>query len=282
MTITIRCRFVPTIACLLAAMVVRATPASAQFRPRVTVEPTIGENYHIEASFDLWFPTADLVVASGGSGVLTGLVGTQIDAKSDLGLTDSTLPQFNVVFRPARKHKLRLQYIPIKYEQTAKLPRSIDFNGQRYTVNLPVNSSLDWKALRIAYEYDFVTQDRWFVGFIVEDKQTDISVELQTPIIPLQFAHTAAPIPAIGGVARFYPAPRVSITGELTAFRLPESIDNRYQAHYVDFDLTGTVNATNNFGVQVGLRTLDLGYLLKQDSGSFTLKGLYVGVVARY
>jgi hypothetical protein len=50
----------------------------------------------------------------------------------------------------------------------------------------------------------------------------------------------------------------------------------------VDIDIYGTVNFSDNFGVKGGFRSLDMGYLVKQDSGSFTLKGIYFGVVARY
>ena len=35
-------------------------------------------------------------------------------------------------------------------------------------------------------------------------------------------------------------------------------------------------------GVKGGYRSLDMGYLVKQDTGSFTLKGIYIGIVARY
>ncbi len=76
--------------------------------------------------------------------------------------------------------------------------------------------------------------------------------------------------------------PNISITGEVTGFKLPDSIDSRYGGHYVDVDIYGTVNFTNNIGVKGGYRSLDMGYLVKQDSGSFTLKGIYFGVVARY
>ena len=52
--------------------------------------------------------------------------------------------------------------------------------------------------------------------------------------------------------------------------------------HYVDVDIYGTYNVTNRVGVQVGFRSFDLGYLVKEDTGSFTLKGVFFGVVARY
>lgn len=259
-----------------------ATSASAQFRPRIVQELTIGDRFHIEGGADIWFPSAELILASGGSGALSGIAGTDIDAKRDLGLVDKRLPVLNLVLKGARRHRLRIQYVPIKYEQSAILTRTVDFNGQRYSVGLPVNSILNWKALRLGYEYDFVIKTRGFGGFIIEDKQTDIRVDVATPLIAPQFAHARAPIPALGGIARVWVVPRVNITAEVTGFKIPDSVDDRYNAHYVDVDIYGTVNATNNVGVKIGYRSLDMGYKFKEDSGTFTLKGIYVGIVARY
>ena len=266
---------------LAAALFFVAAPARAQFRPRIVTEQSMGEKFYIEGAADYWNPTADLVVTSSGTGALSGLQGSKIDARNDLGLADQRLPQLELVLRPAKSHKFRLQYIPIKYTQSKVLLQNISFNGQLYRVGLPVNSTIDWKATRFGYEYDFITRDRGFGGFIIEAKYTDVRVDLASPV-QTEFAHARAPIPALGGIARVYVVPRVSITGEVTGFKLPESVDNRYNAHYVDVDIYGTVNATNNVGVKVGYRSLDLGYLVKQDSGSFTLKGLYFGIVARY
>ena len=95
-------------------------------------------------------------------------------------------------------------------------------------------------------------------------------------------AHARAPIPALGGIGRFYVVPNISITGELTAFKIPDSVNNQYNAHYIDVDVYGTLNFTNNVGVQAGYRVLNVGYLIKTDTGSFVLKGPYIGAVLRY
>jgi hypothetical protein len=258
-----------------------AAPVSAQYRPRPINDLATGEKFHIEAGADFWFPNTEIVVASGGTGALSGLTGTQINAKTDLGLTNKRLPKLELMLRPARSQKFRLEYIPIKFEATATLTRNIDFNGQRYRVGIPTNTTLDWKAYRFAYEFDFVTKDRGFAGFVIEAKYTDVAVQLNSPVLS-EFASARAPLPALGGIGRFYVVPNISITGEVTGFKLPDSIDSRYGGHYVDVDIYGTVNFSDNFGVKGGFRSLDMGYLVKQDSGSFTLKGIYFGVVARY
>ena len=259
--------------CLLAF----ASPARAQYRPRPLNDPATGESFHIEGSLSFWRPTADIVIASEG----LGIPGTSIDFKNDLGIQDKGFPAWNLVLRPARSHKFRMQYIPIKYDASANLRRPIVFNGQAYPLNLPVNTALDWKAYRFNYEFDFIARNRGFGGFIIEAKYTDIRADLASPLIT-EFAHARFPVPAIGGIARVYVVPNISITGEVTGFKVPDSIDNRYRAHYVDVDIYGTVNFTNNVGAQFGYRTLDLGYLIKKDTGSLTLKGVYFGVIARY
>ena len=54
-----------------------------------------------------------------------------------------------------RKHKFRFNYLPIKYEAEAPVTREFVFNGQRYRVGLPVNTTADLTTLRFGYEYDF-------------------------------------------------------------------------------------------------------------------------------
>jgi len=264
-----------------ALSLVPAAPADAQYRPRTISEPATGEKYHIEAEADLWMPTAEMTVASTSLGIL----GDQINLKNDLGMTDQRFPALGLQLRPARSHKLRVGYVPIKYDGNTTLTRSVVFNGQRYPLGGRAVTYIEWKAYRFSYEYDFVTKDRGFVGFIIEAKYTDVRVQLDALSARGQiseFAHARAPIPALGGIGRVYVVPNISITGELTGFKIPDSIDNRYNAHYVDVDVYGTVNFTNNIGLKGGYRSLDLGYLIKSDSGSFVLRGLYFGAVLRY
>jgi hypothetical protein len=255
---------------------VGAAPASAQFRPRPVNDPSVGEQYHIEASAGFWWPGANISISSSQFDI----VGTTIDFKNDLGLTDQRFPELSLVLRPAKSHKLRFQYIPITFTQSATPTRRITFNGQNFDVSLPVNSSFDWKAYRFGYEFDFLSRNTWFAGFILEAKYTDVQASLTSPLAS-EFAHAQAPIPAIGGIGRYYVLPNVAITGEVTGLKIP-TVQNKYGGHFADVDVYGTVNWTSNVGTQIGYRAMDVGYLAKRDTGSMTLKGIYVGVVARY
>ena len=268
-----------SVAALAAVLVCVAAPASAQYKPRTISEPATGEKYHIEAGADFWFPTAEMTVSSES----LGIQGSQINFKRDLGLTDQRFRALQLQLRPARSHKLRFEYVPVTYTQSATLNTDLVFNGIRYRLGLPVNSTLDWKTYRFGYEYDFVVKDSGFAGFVLEAKYTDVQVSLASPIAS-EFAHARGPIPAIGGIARYYVVPNISITGEFTGFYWPDkavaSING--QAHYYDIDFYSTLNFTNNIGVKAGYRSRDVGYVIKSDSGAFVMKGLYFGGVLRY
>lgn len=263
-----------------ALVLILAVPARAQYQPRPVDSPASGEDFHIEGGINFWVPSADITIASSGSGSLAGLIGTTIDAKSDLGFVDHQMREFSIVARPAPAHKFRFQYLPIDYEASSTLKRAIDFNGQRYQVGLPVNSSFEWKSYRFGYEWDFLRKTGGFAGFIAELKYTDVNVSLSSPLLS-EFAQARAPIPAIGGIGRYYFIPNLAVTGELTIFKLP-TIQDQYSGHYADLNIYGTYNFVKNFGVQGGYRSMDFGYLVKQDTGAFTLNGVYFGVVARY
>jgi hypothetical protein len=260
--------------CLL--YVLAAVPASAQYRGGFS-DPATGETYRVEVGGYLWNPSPTLLIASEG----IGIIGDQIDFVEDFAFERATFRQLKVVLRPGRKHKLRFEYTPIRYENEALLQRSVIFNGQLFQVSLPVLAEVRWDAMRFGYEWDFLYRDRGFVGLLLEAKYTSIEGSLENLLVGREFVRARAPIPAIGLIGRGYLAPNLSITGELSGFRLP-NIDENYRGTYYDFDLYGTLNFTDNVGVQAGYRSLTVYYRVDFDEGDLKMKGLYFGGVLRF
>ena len=252
--------------------------AHAQYGATPFHDPSTGETYHIEASVNFWNPPPDLTVASSQF----GLAGTSINAVSDLGITRKRINELRLVLRPAKKHKFRINYLPMNYSGQAAVHRNFTFNGITYGLNLPVSTELKWNTWMLGYEYDFLYKDRWFVGLVLQGKFTDVEVNLTAPGPLTDFVVAKAPIPNVGGIARVYVVPNISITGEMVGMKIPDSLNPNYKAHYFDFDLYGTVNFNNYVGAQVGYRSLDVGYTIKRDTGAFLMKGLYFGGVVRY
>ena len=262
-----------TVACAsIVALLSVARPADAQFaRSR---DPAIGEAYSTELFGGLWSPTPAIV----GSSDAPGIVGTDIDAVSDLGVTQKWHRELRLVLRPAWQHKVRIQYLPMEYQADTVLDRTVVFGGTTYNVGSPVTTTVKWRAWRFGYEYDLIYRDRGFVGVIVEVKYTDIETRLESPM-GVTAARTRTPIPAIGGIGRVYPALNISLTVELTGFKLPNTV---YQTKYVDLDVYGTLNFSDGLGIQTGYRSLDLSYRFDEEAGSLRLEGWYVAGVVRF
>jgi hypothetical protein len=257
--------------------------ASAQYRPAAAAATAgIGEDYHIEASYGWWDATPSLIVNSESLGIL----GTDVDLVSDLGIEKHRLGKFNLVLKPAKKHRFKYEHLPIKYETDAfPVQRSFVFNGQRYDIGLPVTTSVNFSTDSFGYEYDFLYFPRGFIGANINAKITSIDVDLQSPIGDEFFKQTA-PIPAVGFAGRGYITRNLSVDSELTFFRIPKSLQEQIDGDgsYNDFDLHATYNVNKYVGGQLGWRKTTLFYTTsdQSDTGDLKFTGIYFGGVIRY
>jgi len=264
-------------ALVVCALTLFAAPAFAQYRPRPVATTSPAEAYHVELAAGFWNPTADMQITN----TAQGQAGSTVDLKNDLGLQDKKFAEFQLVIKPALKHKIRVQFIPISYTQTGTPKADLIFAGQTFPAGTAINSTLDWKAWRFGYEYDFVSNYRGFVGAIVDLKYTDVNATL-TSGSRTGTASAEAPIPALGGIARVYLASNLSLTGELTGFNLPGGWIKTTSGHYADMDFYAMLNFADAFSVRGGFRKFDVAYTLTNDTGTLKLDGWYLGAALRF
>jgi len=265
------------VAGLLGLAAVLPRPALAQIdRPMPPPQPALGENYHVELGGTLWNPELAGIISS----EQFQIIGSDIDFVDDLGYEKTRFRDLRIVLRPGRKHRFRIQYTPVQYTADTVFSRTIVFNGIAFPVSVPVTSQFDWKVLRIGYEYDFLYLDRGFLGALFEVRYTQLEANLATIGID-EFASAKAPLPALGLVGRAYVLPEVAINFEVSGFRIPD-IDPKYDADYFDWDIHGTVNLTNNLGVQVGWRRMTTYLNIENDIGDLKFQGMWFGAAVRY
>ncbi len=254
-----------------------ATEASAQYQRRGSA--VIGEEYHIEASYGWWNAEPSLIVNSESLEIL----GSDVNLIEDLGIKKHRLGKFDLVLRPAKKHRFRFQRLPIHYDAEGVVKRSFVFNGQSFNVGLPVQTIANFDTYRFGYEYDFLYFSKGFVGAMIDVKLTNINVELNSPI-GSEFTKAFAPIPTVGFIARGYPVPNLALTSELSFFRVPDSLAEQLEGDgsYTDFDLNATYNFNRFIGAQAGYRRVNIFYDVELDSGTLKFTGLYFGGVVRY
>jgi len=242
--------------------------------------PAIGEDYHIEASLNWWNAEPSLIVNSES----LGIIGTDVNLITDLGIEKKRLRVFDLILKPGRKHRLSFQHLPITYTTDAfPVQREFVFNGQLYRLGLPVTTSVDFTTLSFGYEYDFLYFRRGFVGAGINLKYTNIEVDLQSPI-GAEFVAIQAPIPAVNFAGRGYVTPNLAIDAKLSFFRIPDGLAEQIEGDgsYTDFDLHGTYNINRYVGAQLGWRKTTIFFTSDLDSGDLQFKGLYFGGVVRY
>ena len=124
-------RAIVAVGCLAAALAL-AAPADAQFFGQPSDLP-IGEAYHVEVLGGMWNPTPALTISSEEFGI----AGTNIDFTSDLGISAKRFGEIRVRLRPGRKHRFRIDYLPIRYAAQSVVERRLVFRGIAYDVGVP-------------------------------------------------------------------------------------------------------------------------------------------------
>jgi hypothetical protein len=267
----------------------------AQAAPAEPVAPVIaivGEEYRVEFSAGAWFTmpstiqysdTESLTNTVNGTTTTTVVNGTLVDFRRDLGLKDQTFPEGHLTVKLAPKHKLRGEYIPLQYKQTvASLGADFNFNGQTYKAGQTVESTLHWHQWKAAYEFDALTFDRGFVGGVIAASAMNISGAMANAS-QSGTANVTILMPGLGAIGRFYPSEKVSATIDFMAFDLPGGATSTH-AHSIDLDGYIMYNFHKHAGVQVGYRLFDATHVWGSplNTGSFTIKGPYVGGTARF
>lgn len=260
---------------VIVALLVPSLAAAQSDAPPASTRP-LGERYNIEFGGGLWMPSVSGSIAS----EQFDIPASTIDFVNDLGFKKTNFADVRLVLRPAKKHKFRVQYTPVSYSAESIFSRDISFNGTLYPANVPVNSTFDWKVWRFGYEYDFVYRDWGYVGFLIEGRYTEMKASLISPVHD-EYTRARAPLPAFGLVSRVYPIPVLSITAEISGFKLPD-FDEDYEADYADIDIYATFSVVKNLGVQAGWRRMHNFLRVESDRGDIKFQGLWLGGVARF
>ena len=108
-------------------------------------KPPIGERYHLELAAGLWSTSPSAVRYSDTE---NSVLGTDIDFRGQLGLSDQRFPEFHATLRLTSRQKLRAEFIPLNYQQTTALTSNVVFAGASYLAGESVE--LDTALERLA------------------------------------------------------------------------------------------------------------------------------------
>ena len=259
-------------AAILAVLLLTASHADAQFNVGPSTTPA--EDYRVELDLFSWSPTPELAITDDR----LAAVGGTVDFVAEFGLGDKRFREIRVTLKPGRKHKVRVSYLPVRYQESAFLVRTVTFGGQTFAVGADAATDIEWDLWRFGYEYDIVSWPGGFAGVIGEVRYNQVAASITTSVGDAS-TEVNVPVPSVGGVARGYLSDALSVTAEFTAWSLDRE---EFRGVSYDLDIYGTVNLGANLGVQVGYRSVTAEYLVDADEGDLTLKGLYFGGALRF
>ena len=203
-----------------------------------------------------------------------------IDFKSDLGLDDKRM----TALEPHRCGRRAATSSASSTSRSSTKPRRSlrrDDHLQRPALsasNLPVNSTLDWKAYRFGYEFDFVDEEPRLRRLHHRGEvHRRAASSLRQPARSIASSRTrSVPDP---GARRHRPLlRRAEHLDHRRGHRLQAARQHRrplQRATTSDVDIYGTVNFTNNVGVTGRLPLARRrATWSSSDTGSFTLKGI--------
>jgi hypothetical protein len=250
--------------------------AEAQFRPQAPSP----EDFHVELGLMFFTPTPELTLTTGDAHVGT------VDFVQEFGIEKETFREIRAVVKAARKHKIRYSRLPIEYDPTAVLQRTITFQNVTFPVTANASADIKWDVHRIGYEWDFVRLPSAFVGVIGELKYSTVKATVtatgvvsgQTQSVSASIDQTA-PAPTIGGIARGYLGKNFSVTGEFTGLKIDRE---DFRAKFYDFDVYAATHIGRNVGLQLGYRSLTVDFLVDNDQGAMKMKGRYLGGFVRF
>src|SRR5262245_66697453 len=126
---TVCARFPPAaIAAGIAVTLLAATPAMAQqTRPGEKPSSVYGEKYNFEVATTWWTPSVRGFIQSDG----LELIGSNLSFENDLGYESTRFRDLRFVVRPAKKHRIRVQYTPIEYTAATMFNRDVTMSEER-------------------------------------------------------------------------------------------------------------------------------------------------------
>jgi hypothetical protein len=233
------------------------------------------EDHVVELGVMFWKPSPELMLSTDD---LTDAGVGRVDFVQEFGIEDKYFPEFRATI--GRSHKFRASFVTFSYDAETTINRTIRFEGRTFNVGVPAIADIKWNLYRFGYEWDFVSRERGFFGFIADLKYNKVVASIASPVLTSPAAtDTTAPVPTLGVIGRGYLAPAVSITGEFTGLSINR---DEFEGKFFDFDLYGTVSFGRHLGVQGGYRSVVVDYLVDEDSGELKMKGPYFGAVLRF
>ena len=230
-----------------------------------------GERRLIEFDGRYWMPDLDSSVR-----VEESEIGTEFDAKDDLGIGDENFPDARVIWNMTPGSRLRLGYTQIGYDGSQTVNRSLEFKGKTYSAGTLVNSEMDISYLRLGWIWDLlnVMDDKVRVSSVVEAKGILADVTLDAPNLSPAVSEEetfAGGLPTLGLAVSFMPIDQLNLFCEASGLYAGQ------YGHFLDAEAGVEIKPVKYISLIGGYRMIDLKVEYEPDYFSMQIDGPFAG-----
>ena len=241
----------------------------------VSPRALLAQQQVVELGLRFWGPTPDLVLSLDG---LAALGIRTVDFVQEFQLEDDSFRQFYATI--GRRHKARVSKVTFSYIKDATIQRTVVSGGRSQPISVLATADIKWDLWTFGYEWDVVSTPGGFFGLITDLKYNSLAASISSPqVTGSATTDVTVPVPTVGVIGRGYLGSAASITAEWTGLKLDR---DEFLGKFYDFDIYGTVYLGRYFGAQGGYRSVDVEYLVDDDTGTLKMKGPYFGGVLRF
>lgn len=220
-----------------------------------------------------WFTTLDSTVQVSSGAVL----GTNLDVIDDLGLSDQENFLEGRVTLELGNSSFRYAFIPLAWDATTTLTKTIIFAGQTYTVGASVDAELKSDYHRIGYQYNIIDVLDNHVGVIFELKYFDTEASIDSAGLGITASETiSAPIPTVGVSAGVSLPFLFSLEGEISGISLGST------AYLVDAEAVVSLKPLPFVDLAAGYRILKFHVENNDDIAELTVSGPFLMLKADF
>jgi len=225
------------------------------------------EKFEAEARY--WFTDLE----SKASVTSSGVAGTDIDLKDDLGIGDENLPEARLIWHTGPNSKIRFAYTQVGYSGSKDIEQTITFEGKTYTVGTNVESDLDIQYLRLGWAWQFINlaQDKIKLGTLVDVKALMLETSLDAPSLGFsESADFTGALPTVGLILDVNPVEKVNLFAEVSGL-----VAGDY-GYFIDAETGIKVTPLKNFSVSAGYRIFDMKFENDPDYAELTISGPFI------
>jgi hypothetical protein len=204
-----------------------------------------------------------------------------VDLKDDLGLTNKTLTDIRLSLTTGPHSRLRAGFVRMDYSADQIVDRTIDFNGQTYTVGTRVLTRLALDYWRYGWIWQFIDAHGGIVklGTVLEAKTLSVDAALAAPNLTPPVAEAkrfTATLPTVGLALDVTPSSAVAVFAEVSG------ISAGSRGHAFDGEAGVRIAPSRFLTLSGGYRAFDVEARDDPDFAKIRNAGPWFGVGLRF